>query len=139
VHSALTLDSYGASGLECVTVPQLFVHGVRHLDRPRSGRRLHAARSVDGVTPEIVGKLADTDHAGHERAAVDAHPASARRTQGRRTRACFNEVGRGHVNEKSAVPSSAQYDRATGIASWSDYAMSPGPTLLAPLVASAQH
>ena len=47
---------------------------VGDLDLPREPVRLHAARRVHGVAPEVVDESAPADHACHHRSRVDPDP-----------------------------------------------------------------
>jgi hypothetical protein len=73
-HRALALHIDAAPARERVgrVVLDDIVHLLRHLNVVQHARRVHAARDIHGITPDVILRFAGPDHAGHYRAHVDA-------------------------------------------------------------------
>src|SRR4051794_30771850 len=67
-----TFDVDGAALLEPVLFLEAPISGLVDLDAPGLAVRLHAARKVDRVAPEIKGRLLRADHAADDLACADA-------------------------------------------------------------------
>lgn len=72
LHLALAFDLQRTPFFEPVFVSQQFVGGLGDLDLPGDSVRLHAARGIHGVPPDIIGKLLDPNHSGNRCTGVNA-------------------------------------------------------------------
>ena len=70
MHRPLALDFNFAAGLEAEVILQANPHSIGNLNASGLARRLHSARDIHDVPPEIVGELARTDDARHDRAGM---------------------------------------------------------------------
>src|SRR5436189_3211243 len=73
-HPPLALDVDDAALLELEPLRQPGSRAVRDMDGTGDSLRLHPARRVDRVTPQVVAELLDADHARHDGTDVDSDP-----------------------------------------------------------------
>jgi hypothetical protein len=71
-HFALHLEHPART--ELVAVSQLLIGALGDLDGAWRGVGLHAPGGVDGAAPQVVDELGPADHAGYDRAGIDADP-----------------------------------------------------------------
>src|SRR5439155_10817550 len=113
-HGALALDFDHATWLELETVFEQLVGCFANMDAAGDAVRLHAARRIDGVAPDIEHELLKADDATDARAGFDANPkidltfaARAAPVEARANVQCHPRNGRGVPGSTAGNPRDA--------------------------------
>src|SRR6516162_11726568 len=75
-HHPFALDLYGSSSFKIETIAKRKAGRSGHLNSARQRVRLHAACSIYGVAPDVVGELMRADDAGNDRAGMYSNTCS---------------------------------------------------------------
>ena len=72
LHHALALDVDDTAPLNVVAIAEFRAGRGGDLNASRQRVGFHAARRIHGIAPDVIDEFVRADHAGHDRAAVDA-------------------------------------------------------------------